>query len=253
MMLIMRLTVVGCSGSFPGPDNPASCYLLEADGFRLVIDFGNGSLGALQKYVDIFDVDAVCLSHLHADHCVDLYSYSVARAYSPAGPQPAIPVYGPAGTARRMAYIHGIDGDDLGLTRRFSWETLAPGKQAIGPFDVQLAHVNHPVETFAFRFTHGGKSLVYTGDTGETEAVPELAAGADVFLSEAAFLEAPDLPPDIHLTARQAGTYANRAGVGKLVLTHLVPGINPDDARAEAAAAFQGLLEIATPGQAIAP
>ena len=99
----MRLTVVGCAGSFPSPDSPASCYLLEADGFRLVIDFGNGSLGALQKYIPLFGVDAVCLSHLHADHCVDLYSYSIARAYSPAGPQPSIPVYGPAGTAERIA------------------------------------------------------------------------------------------------------------------------------------------------------
>jgi ribonuclease BN (tRNA processing enzyme) len=250
-MIFMRLTVVGCSGSFPGPDSPASCYLLEADGFRLVIDFGNGSLGALQKYTGLFDVDAVCLSHLHADHCVDLYSYSVARAYSPAGPQPPIPVYGPAGTVERMALIHGPNGDDLGLTKRFTWETLEPGRLTIGPFDIQLAHVNHPVETFAFRFTYGGKSLVYTGDTGETDAVPELAAGADVLLSEAAFLEGPGLPPNIHLTARQAAAYANRAGVGKLVLTHLVPGNSADDARTEAVAEFKGDLGIAVGGQVI--
>jgi ribonuclease BN (tRNA processing enzyme) len=107
------------------------------------------------------------------------------------------------------------------------------------------------VETFAFRFSYGGRSLVYTGDTGETEAVPELAAGADVFLSEAAFLERPDLPPNLHLTARQAGTYANRAGVGKLVLTHLIPWNSPDDARAEAAAAFDGDLDMAVAGQVI--
>lgn len=250
-MIFMRLTVVGCAGSFPGPDSPASCYLLEADGFRLVIDLGNGALGALQKYTGLFDVDAVCLSHLHVDHCVDLYSYSVARSYSPAGPQPAIPVYGPAGTAERMSYIHGPDGDDLGLTKRFTFETLEPGQTTIGPLDVELAHVNHPVETFAFRFSHGGRSLVYTGDTGETEAVPELAAGADVFLSEAAFLQGPGLPPNIHLTARQAGTYATRADVGKLVLTHLVPGNSRDDARAEAASAFRGALDIATAGQVI--
>jgi ribonuclease BN (tRNA processing enzyme) len=250
-MIFMRLTVVGCAGSFPGPDSPASCYLLEADGFRVVIDLGNGSLGALQKYTGLFDIDAVCLSHLHADHCVDLYSYSVARSFSPAGPQPAIPVYGPARTAERMSYIHGLDGDDLGLTKRFTFQTLEPGHLVIGPFDVRLAHVNHPVETFAFRFSHGGRSLVYTGDTGETEAVPELAAGADVFLSEAAFLDGPGLPPDIHLTARQAGTYANRAGTGRLVLTHLVPGNNPDDARAQAASAYQGALDIAVAGQVI--
>ena len=217
----------------------------------MVIDLGNGSLGALQKYTGLFEVDAVCLSHLHADHCVDLYSYSIARAYSPAGPQPPIPVYGPAGTAERMAFIHGPNGDDLGLTKRFTWETLAPGRMTIGPFDLTLAHMNHPVETFAFRFAHGGRSLVYTGDTGETEAVPELAAGADVFLSEAAFLEGPGLPPNIHLTARQAAAYASRAGVGQLVLTHLVPGINPDDARAEAVSAFGGDLDLATAGQVI--
>jgi ribonuclease BN (tRNA processing enzyme) len=249
-MMIMRLTVVGCAGSFPGPDSPASCYLLEADGFRLVIDFGNGSLGALQKYSGLFDIDAVCLSHLHADHCVDLYSYSVARSYSPAGVQPAIPVYGPAGSAERMSLIHGPSGDD-GLMKRFTFETLAPGRMTIGPFDVQLAHVNHPVETFAFRFSHGGRSLVYTGDTGETEAVPELAAGADVFLSEAAFLEGPNLPPNLHLTARQAAAYASRAGVGTLILTHLQPWNNLDDARAEAASAFTGDLDIAVAGQVI--
>jgi ribonuclease BN (tRNA processing enzyme) len=160
-------------------------------------------------------------------------------------------VYGPARTAERMSYIHGLDGDDLGLTKRFTFKTLEPGRLAIGPFDVQLAHMNHPVETFAFRFSYGGRSLVYTGDTGETEAVPELAAGADVFLSEAAFLEGPGLPPNIHLTARQAGTYASKAGVGGLVLTHLQPWYDSGDARAEAALTFKGDLDVAVAGQVI--
>jgi ribonuclease BN (tRNA processing enzyme) len=249
-MIFMRLTVVGCSGSVPGPDSPASCYLLEAGGFRLVIDFGNGSLGALQKYTGLFDVDAVCLSHLHADHCVDLYAYSIARTYSPAGVRPAIPVYGPAGSAERISLIHGPgSGDDL--MKRFTFETLKPGHLAIGPFDVRLAHMNHPVETFAFRFSYGGRSLVYTGDTGVTEAVPDLAAGTDVFLSEAAFLERPGLPPDLHLTARQAAGYATKAGVGKLVLTHLQPWYSADDARTEAGSAFTGDLDVAAAGQVI--
>ena len=246
----MRLTVVGCSGSLPGPDSAASCYLLEADGFRLVVDFGNGSLGPLQRYAPLLGIDAVILSHLHADHCVDLYSYSIARTYSPAGPQPPIPVYGPAGTAERIALVHG-PGSDLGLTKRFTFQTMRPGKLEIGPFEVQLAHVNHPVETFAFRFTHGGRSIVYTGDTGETEVVPALAAGADVFLSEAAFLDGPDLAQDIHLTARQAASYAHQADVGRLVLTHLQPWNDRDVARDEAASAFPGVLDIATEGQVL--
>jgi ribonuclease BN (tRNA processing enzyme) len=248
----MRLTVVGCSGSFPGPDSAASCYLLEAEGFRLVVDLGNGSLGSLQRHVGLFDVDAICLSHLHVDHCVDLYSYAIARKYSPAGARPPIPVYGPAGTAERISLLHGPEGDDE-LMKRFSFTTLEPGKRAIGPFEVELAHMNHPVETFGFRFSHDGRTLAYTGDTGVTEAVAAVAKDADVFLSEAAFLEGPDLPPDLHLTARQAAAYATRAGVGRLVLTHLQPWNDRDDARAEAASAFRGSLEIASAGQVLEP
>ena len=87
----MRVTVVGCAGSFPGPDSPASCYLLEAEGYRMVIDLGNGALGVLQRFAGLFSIDAICLSHLHADHCIDLGVYWVARQYSPDGSQPPIP------------------------------------------------------------------------------------------------------------------------------------------------------------------
>ena len=194
ILCFMRLTVVGCSGSFPGPESAASCYLLEADGFRLVIDMGNGSLGALQRYAPLFGVDAIALSHLHADHCVDLYSYAIARTYAPAGPQPPIPVYGPAGTAsgsaRHPRARRGRRADEAVRLR-----DARAGRRAIGPFDVQLAHMNHPVETFGFRFAHGGRTLAYTGDTGETEAVAGLPRARTCSLSEAAFLERPTCRP----------------------------------------------------------
>jgi ribonuclease BN (tRNA processing enzyme) len=99
----MRVTVVGCAGSFPGPDSPASCYLLEAEGFRLVIDMGNGALGVLQRFAGLFSIDAICVSHLHADHCADLGTYWVVRQYPDDGPKPPIPVHGPQGTAKRVA------------------------------------------------------------------------------------------------------------------------------------------------------
>jgi ribonuclease BN (tRNA processing enzyme) len=247
----MRLTVVGCTGSFPGPDSAASCYLLEAEGFRLVVELGNGALGPLQKHIGLFDADAVCLSHLHADHCVDLYSYSIARMYSPAGPQPPIPVYGPAGTRERIGAIHGSEGDAYGLMSRFTFETLAVGSFSVGPFDVSTVHMNHPVETFGFRFSYGGRTIAYTGDTGETEAVAWLARDCDVFLCEAAFLDGPNLPPDLHLTSRQAAGYAAQAGVGELVLTHLQPWTAADKALAEASAVFDGKLATAVPGQVL--
>jgi ribonuclease BN (tRNA processing enzyme) len=218
----VRLTVIGCSGSFPGPDSPASCYLLEAEGFRLVLDLGSGALGPLQRHTSLDDIGAVCLSHLHADHCMDLCGFWVARRYRPGGSLPPIPVHGPEGTARRMAQAYGLE-DHPGMREAFDFVTLTPGTRQIGPFQVTLAHMSHSVEAFGFRVEHGGRSIVYSGDTGECPALIKLAAGADLMLCEASYVDPPFGPPDLHLTAGQAVGYAAKAGVGQLVLTHLVP------------------------------
>jgi ribonuclease BN (tRNA processing enzyme) len=242
----MRTTIVGCAGSFPGPDSPASCYLIEADGFRLVLDLGSGALGALQRYCDLDTVDAVCLSHLHGDHCLDMCGYVVQRTYHPDGPRPRLPVYGPAGTQERLT---SALAPGSGMAGAFDFITLAPGTMEIGPLRVTTAHMNHPVETFGFRLEHGGAALAYSADTAPCAGLDELAAGADVLLCEASFLEGPDLPPDLHLTARQAGQAAQRAGAGELVLTHLVAWNDQEAALAEAAGSFSGPLSLARSGQ----
>ncbi len=245
----MRLTVIGCSGSFPGPDSPASCYLLEAEGFRLVVDLGSGAVGALQRHAGLYDIDAVCLSHLHADHCLDLCPYWVARTYAPGGSRPPIPVYGPEGTAHRMAQAYGL-AEPPGMTGAFRFGTLAPGRRDLGPFEVTLAHMNHPVETFGFRFGYQGRAVAYSADTGEAPALAELARDADLLLCEASYLAAPGLPTGLHLTARQAAEYAAQAGAGRLVLTHLVPWNDTARTLAEAAAGpFTGEISLAAPGQ----
>ncbi len=246
----MRVTVVGCSGSFPGPDSPASCYLVEADGFRLVLDLGNGALGHLQRYVGLFDVDAVCLSHLHPDHCLDMCPYWVVRTYAPYGARPRIPVYGPAGTAHRLALASGLDPVP-GMTGAFDFLTLSPGHCKIGPFKVTTDHVNHPVETFGFRIEHAGRVLAYSGDTGQTDVLCELARSADVVLCEASFLEGQDLRAGLHLTGRQAAEHAARAGAGQLVLTHLVPWNDPAVTLAEATSVFLGPVSLAAAGKVL--
>ncbi len=250
-LVAVRLTIIGCSGSFPGPDSPASCYLLEAEGFRLLLDLGNGAIGALQRHVGLYDIDAVCLSHLHADHCLDLCAYWVARTFRPDGMPPRIPVYTPQGGASRMARAYGLD-EPPGMAEAFEFVTLAPGTQRIGPFQVTAAHVNHPVETFGFRLEHAGRSIAYSADTGESAALVELARGADLLLCEASLLEGPDLPRDLHLTARQAAQHAARAGVGRLMLTHLVPWNDPARTLEEACGApFAGPISLAASGKAI--
>jgi len=241
------LTIIGCSGSFPGPDSPASCYLVEAGGFRLLLDLGNGALGALQRYAGLYDIDAICLSHLHADHCLDLCSYAVARYHHPAGPRPAIPVYGPAGTADRMIACYGSQGS-AAMIESFDFATLAPGTIEIGPLRVTTGHMNHPVETFGFRIEAGGRTLAYSADTGESAALVDLARGADLMLCEASFLDGPDLPVGLHLTARQAAEHAARAGAGQLILTHLVPWNDQRRTLEEAAPHFSGPLSLAASG-----
>jgi ribonuclease BN (tRNA processing enzyme) len=250
--MAMRLTVVGCAGSFPGPDSPASCYLLEAPylgrTFRLVLDLGNGAYGALQRHVDPYTVDAVGLSHLHADHCMDMCSYYVARKYHPDGPRPSISVYGPFGTADRLAVAYGLPVEP-GMRDEFDFRAwLEQDSREIGPFTVSVAPACHPVEAYLIRLEHDGRSLVYTGDTGPTQALADLARGADLLLSEATFRSADDNPPDLHLTGRQAGEYADQAEVGRLVVTHVPAWYDPDELAAEARSAFGGVVDVARAG-----
>src|SRR5437763_1962112 len=108
----MRVTVIGCSGSFPGPDSPASSYLIEADGYAMLLDFGSGALGSLQRHhSSMYEIDAICVSHLHPDHCMDLCGYYVARRYCPGGGKPRIPVYGPADTGPQIARAYGPEAE----------------------------------------------------------------------------------------------------------------------------------------------
>jgi ribonuclease BN (tRNA processing enzyme) len=245
------LTIVGASGSFPGPASPASCYLVEADGFRLLLDLGNGALGALQRFAGLDDIDAICLSHLHADHCLDLCSYAVARYYRPGGPAGPIPVYGPAGTRDRMTACYDSP-DPAAMTRSFRFAELAPGTIEIGPLRVTAALMSHPVPTFGFRLEQAGRTLAYSADTGECAALADLARGADVLLCEASFADGPDHPAGLHLTGRQAGQYAARAGAGQLILTHLVPWNDPRATAREAGSAFTGPLALAATGMRVA-
>jgi ribonuclease BN (tRNA processing enzyme) len=245
----VKLTVIGCSGSIPGPDSPASCYLVEAEGSRILLDMGNGSLGPLSRHIDIGTVDAVLLSHLHADHCIDLTSYYVARKYHPTIFFDPIPVYGPFNTKKRLANAYDFrPGEDM--ADKFDFRTWHSGTSYdVGPFRVTVERVEHPVEAFAMRIEAGGRVLTYSGDTDECPGLVELARDADLFLCEAAFHDGrDDAIKGLHLTGRTAAEHASRAGARRLVLTHLPPWNDPQRTLAEAAGAYSGPIELAAPG-----
>ncbi|QGV80414.1 MBL fold metallo-hydrolase [Streptomyces ficellus] len=245
----MKLTVVGCSGSFPSAESACSSYLVEADGFRLLLDMGNGALGELQRHIGLYDLDAIFLSHLHADHCIDMCGYFVARYYRHEGGRcPAIPVYAPDGAEQRLTTAYADTPSEKAMSEVFDFRTLSSGSFDLGPFRVRTEKVCHPVEAYAIRVEHAGKSLVYSGDTGVCEELDALAAGADLFLCEASFTYGKEDIPGLHLNGREAGAHAARAGAGRLVLTHVPPWTDGERNLADARAVYDGPSELAYAG-----
>ncbi len=250
----MRLTVIGCSGSYPGPDSAASCYLVEADAgegserrtWRILLDLGNGALGQLHRYVDPLTVDAVLVSHLHPDHCLDLCGYYVLRKYHPGGPPPRIPVYGPVGVGDRLARAYDLPLDP-GMREEFDFREY-DGPIEIGPFTVLPVPVEHPVPAFGLRVAADGVVLGYSGDTAPCAGFDEVAAGTQLLLAEASFRDGDVNPPGIHLTGRDAGEAATRGGAGRLVLTHIPPWFDKAGMLAEAEQVYSGPVELAAAG-----
>jgi ribonuclease BN (tRNA processing enzyme) len=251
----MRLTVIGCSGSFAGPESPASCYLVQSEHegrtWNLLLDLGSGALGPLQRHLDLADLDAVLISHLHPDHCVDICGLYVTRKYRPEGPvEGRLPVYAPTGGEVRFALMyHGLGHH--GMTEEFDVRELADAEVLeIGPFRITPRHVNHPVEAFGFRVEADGSVLAYTGDTDTSDALGPLLAGADLALMDSAFIDGRDEVPGIHLSGRRAAEAALAAGgVSRLFLTHIPPWNDVEVCRAQAAAVWSGPLDVAVAGK----
>lgn len=256
----MELTVLGCSGSGPGPDSPSSGYLLRAGGRTLVFDLGNGTLGALHRYLDPFALDALLLSHLHPDHCADLASLVVYRRYHPRPPyavtERRLPVHAPAEAPERLAAQYGASAAeraDTDLSDVLDFQVIVDGMQAeVAGCTVTARRVDHVVESYALRVDQGGRSIVYSGDTGPCESLIELSEGADVLLCEATWphvwpgSEVP--PPGIHMSGRQAGEHAAKAGVGKLLITHVPMWFDGDELVTEAKEVYQGPVELVRAG-----
>jgi ribonuclease BN (tRNA processing enzyme) len=247
----MKLTVLGCSGSVPGPDSPASGYLVEAEGYRLLIDLGHGAYGALQRYASPSEIDAIVISHLHADHCIDLTAYIVGLRYGGdgfrcGGPDGRIPLIGVPGTRDRLEAAYDPLARKLSLHEIFTFGTATAGE--LGPFRMSYAPMNHPTPTNGIRVAYGDRALVYSADTGESAELVELAHGADVLLCEASVGPDEELLPNLHMTGRMAGEHADKAGVERLIVTHVPPWNSVQVAADEAAATFHGPVETAAPG-----
>lgn len=240
----MWLTVLGGSGAIPAEGVPCSGYLIEHDGFRLLVDPGYGSAVALSRHCRAVDVDAVYVSHGHPDHCADLNPLLRMRVFGSEG-APPVPIYAPSGAVTAVLDLEpGAMVDDA-----YDLHEFEPGESfSIGRFGVETRSLPHFTPNAGARFSAGGRSLTFTGDCGPSEALQDLAGESHLLLAEATYLE--DVP-DEHRgqlnDAATVGQIAKKAGVSRLILTHLPPGANHDDARRVASHEFDGRIDVARP------
>lgn len=240
----MRITVLGGSGAWPAAGTACSGFLVEQDGFRLLLDAGYATLPRLLEVLPGGEVDAVLISHGHPDHCADINPLLRARTLV-AQPAPALPVYAPSGALDAVLALDepGMLDDAIDLR-----EFPADGS-AIGPFTVRTRLLPHWVPNAGMRIEAGGTTLAYTGDSGPDAAVVDLASGADLLIAEATY---PERVPNAHAayltSARQAAEQAARAGVGRLMLTHLWPGTDPETALEASRRAYDGPIAVAESG-----
>jgi len=224
----LTLTVLGASGSYPGPGQACSGYLVRTGSTAVWVDAGSGTLANLQEHVSLFDVDAVVLSHDHPDHWTDLQGFSVAFQYVVGGNGEPVPVYGPAPVgAAASRYLEP-----------FEWHEVADGAvAAIGDLTFRFSRTDHGNETLAMRVEGAGKVLGYSADSGSGWTLSQLGPGLDLALCEATYLQDREDTMQ-HLSGRQAGTQARDAGAARLVVTHVWPTLDRAAVAAEAAAAF---------------
>lgn len=238
----LSLTVLGCSGSFPAEGVPCSGYLLRTDTTSVVLDLGHGTLPALRRHLDVADLDGIVITHAHPDHWVDLTALRVLTHHYLE--QDHLPVWGTADTREMVMAVCGA------VEPAFSWRVLGPEPTfTIGDLTFAIDRTDHYVETYAVRVTDAaGRSLVYSSDTGPGWSAEKLGTDVELALFEASYATEVERGDVLHLSAEYAGAMARAVGARRLVLTHLVPGSDPEAHARLGAAAYGGPVDLAAPG-----
>lgn len=239
----MKVTILGCLGAYPYEGQGTTSYLLESEGFHLLLDAGSSTLVELEKELDPLALDAVILTHYHHDHIADLGVLQYYwQLYPTQTPKPILPIYG-----HTEDDVHFNELTMEGVTEGrpyFEAEELK-----IGPFLVTFMKTIHPVPCYAMRFVEEktGAVFVFTGDSGYLESFNEFAKDADLFLADTYLFDGNE-HHKAHFTAGEAGRFAKHAAVKKLVLTHLPQHGDLEELRQQAAAVSGGIpVELAAP------
>lgn len=246
----MKLTVLGKSPSWEDAGGACSSYLVEGGGTTMLIDCGSGAFGKLRSVRDYRDVDAIVLSHFHADHLLDLIPFACALTYGPAASEglrtPRL--IGPAGIGPYLERLGVAIGDPGLIVGAFELEEYAPGVALdVGDLTVTAHEVVHIGPTHAIEVDGGSGRIVFGADGRYSEELVAAAAGADVLIAEATLPE-PDPSQEVHMSAAEAGRLAAESGAGRLVLTHISDELDLEFALEQARGEFAGTVELAAEG-----
>jgi ribonuclease BN (tRNA processing enzyme) len=258
----VRITVLGKSPSWQDAGGACSGYLVQDAGHVLLLDCGNGVFSKLRDHVDYVNVDTVLVSHMHADHFLDLVPFSYALTYAPrqqpvpvAGwpgtTEPARPdLYAPIGASEKFRQIVGCWGQDSLVEGAFTIHEYQPWDEfEAGPLRVRFCEVPHYVPTFAVELSsNGGTRFTFSADCSPNHELVEFASQTDLLLIEATLPRPERTGERGHLTPAEAGEHGRQAGAKRLVITHFSDELDPEWAREEAAAAFGGPVEMAHDG-----
>jgi ribonuclease BN (tRNA processing enzyme) len=229
----LHLRVLGCDGTYAGPGGACSGYLVSSESTLVWLDAGPGTLSRLQRHVALTDLSAVVISHEHPDHSGELPVLRNALRF-------LLDVSGLSvlTTAPTRDLVDRLTG---GAAPTFAWDVVADGdERQVGDLRLRFVQTDHPVETLAVRIDHPTGSLAYSADTGSALDGGRLdpdGNGVDLLLVEAS-MGANEEDVVQHLSARQAADLAMAAGARRVLVTHVVPGTEPETRRAEVAAAL---------------
>jgi ribonuclease BN (tRNA processing enzyme) len=257
----VRITVLGKSPSWQDAAGACSGYLVEDDEFTLLLDCGNGVFSKLRGVCDYLDVDAVVISHLHADHFLDLVPFSYALRYAPrqqpvavgGWPRTDAPVrpelFVPGGGGRVLRRVVGCWGKEDLIETAFALHEYSPPDQlSVGPLQVRFCQVPHYVDTYAVELSAHGHRFTFGADCGPNDQLVRFARDTDVLMIEATLSRPERTGVRGHLTSREAGEHGKLARARRLVLTHYSDELDPEWTRAEAAESFGGPVELAQEG-----
>jgi len=248
-----ELLIVGNRAGSPGPDGPAGGYVLQVDGKNILIDCGPGVLAELARRRLSQQIDAIIISHRHADHSADLPAYSYHQSFPRV--QEPIPLFAPEGFAEYLDALDSIHGIPTlaemrtPIRTQFELSTVEPGSSfSVAGFQVNTILASHPVPCLSIQFPELG--FVYTADTAKTPALVAFSRGAKLLLSEATYPnpEGHDFTEHGHMSGFEAGELAAESGVDRLVLTHLSDYDDAEETLANARSRFPGSITLAEVG-----